>query len=153
MTASLAGGLSIAVESDGSDWVELTDSPDAPPPVRIRASSLGEAATAAARSTGRTFVDIQVHVADTVRSAFGEYAAAHPHWSPGARTGTIVHPGTVATLSGLLRDIEATRVAAGVTLRGSDADLLARIVVDEIAPSLGLRLRESAPCARVAAAG
>ncbi|MCF8571800.1 hypothetical protein L5G32_16145 [Gordonia sp. HY002] len=124
--------LRIAVESDDADWTELTDSSAGAPPTRIRSSSLGEAAAAAARSARPVFVDIDVHVADTVTAAFAEYADANPGWAPGARTGTIVHPGTVATLVRLLHDIEATGVADGVTLRGPHAHAL----IDRLTPDL-----------------
>ncbi|MGO3326137.1 hypothetical protein [Gordonia sp. (in: high G+C Gram-positive bacteria)] len=134
--------LRIAVESDDTAWTELTDSSADAPPTRIRSSSLGEAAAATARSTRPVFVDIDVHVADTVKEAFAEYADAHPGWAPGARTGTIVHPGTVGTLVGLLRDIVATGVADGVTLRGPAAMTLVRHVRAEIMPALGVDVRD-----------
>ncbi|MCF8604143.1 hypothetical protein L5I01_12325 [Gordonia sp. HY442] len=133
--------LRIAVESDDADWIELTDSSAGAPPTRIRSSSLSEAAVATARSTRPVFVDIEVHVADTVREAFTEYAEANPGWAPGARTGTIVHPGTVATLVRLLHDIEATGVADGVTLRGPDAPALIDRLTPDVAELLGVRAR------------
>ncbi|WOC13961.1 hypothetical protein [Gordonia sp. MP11Mi] len=126
----------------GSEWIELTDGDGAAPVSRVRAPSLGEAAQATARASHPVFVDIDVHLADTVRIAYAEYADAHPEWTPGARTGTLVHPGTVATLVGLLRDIAITGVADGVTLRGSDVATLTRQVVGEIAPALGVPVRD-----------
>ncbi|MCF8610434.1 hypothetical protein L5G28_09730 [Gordonia sp. HY285] len=129
-------------ESVAADWIELTDGDVDAPVTRVRASSLGEAAQATARASGPVFVDLDVHLADTVRAAYAEYAAAHPGWTPGARTGTLVHPGTVATLVGLLRDIAVTGVADGVTLRGPDASVLIRQVIEDVAPILGVRVHD-----------
>ncbi|GEE03080.1 hypothetical protein nbrc107696_35260 [Gordonia spumicola] len=129
--------LRIAVQSDSSDWVEITSSDDAPVK-RVRTGSLGQAAQATSRSSRPVFVDLDVHVSDTVANAYAEYAADHPGWSAGTRTGVIVHPGTVATLASLLGDVSAAHVADGVTLRGPDAAALARIV-DDVTPLLAAR--------------
>ncbi len=138
--------LRIAVEADGSDWVELTASDDAPV-TRIRTGSLGEAAHVTSRSSRPVFVDLDVHVSDSVAHAYAEYADQHPGWSAGARTGTIVHPGTAATLASLLNDVSAAHVADGVTLRGPDATSLIRVLLDDVAPLLatrGVALRDPA---------
>ncbi|GAA4673426.1 hypothetical protein [Gordonia humi] len=131
--------LRIAVESD-RDWTELTR-PDAVTPItRVRVGSLGEAARATNRSSTPVFVDVDVHLAASVKEAYAEYGAAHPGWRPGARVGTIVHPGTASTLANLLGDIAVTGVADGVTLRGPDIATLVRELVDTVAPRLGVEV-------------
>ncbi|WP_132994183.1 hypothetical protein [Gordonia zhaorongruii] len=129
--------LRIAVEPDESAWRELTVPQDDVPLHRIRVNGLGDAAQATARSTRPVFVDIDVVVADSVGAAFAEYRARNPGWSPGAHVGTIVHPGTASTLARLLSDIDAARVADGVTLRGPLEHDLIRIVHD-VASRLGV---------------
>jgi hypothetical protein len=82
-----------------------------------------------------------------VSRAYAEYAAQHPGWTAGARTGTIVHPGTATTLANLLSDVSAAHVADGVTLRGPDASALIRVLLDDVAPLLagrGIALRDPA---------
>ncbi|WP_341267369.1 hypothetical protein [Gordonia malaquae] len=138
--------LRIAVQADDAEWIELTPADDTPV-TRIRAGSLGEAAHATSRSERPVFVDLDVHVADTVSHAYAEYAAQHPGWTAGARTGTIVHPGTATTLANLLNDVSAAHVADGVTLRGPDASSLIRVLLDDVAPLLaarGIALRDPA---------
>ena len=133
MTAPLR--IAVASGSHADDWTELTP-PSAGRIERISVSDLGEASAYTARARRPVFVDVDVALADTVAEAFDEFAATRPGWTPGARVGVITHPGTVATLAGLLHDVWAAHVADGVTLLSDDPHELARVLHDDVAPLL-----------------
>ena len=132
--------LRIALHTETDGWVELTAPGAAPQEVnRLRVGTLSEAARLAQVSDRPAFVDIDVVLADSVNRAFLEFTEQHPDWFPGARTEAIAHPGTSATLAGLLWDIWAARVADGVTLHSSDPHGLLDRVIDEVIPLLEAR--------------
>lgn len=120
--------------------MELTSSTEGPGEItRLRVGALSDAARLAAASVRPAFLDVDVVLADSVNQAFLEFSEQHPHWSPGAGGDAVAHPGTSATLAGLLWDIWAARVADGVTLRSADPDQLLRRTVDEVIPLLESR--------------
>ncbi|MCV7193604.1 hypothetical protein [Mycolicibacterium brumae] len=132
--------LRIALHTEPEGWVELTNSAADPGEItRLRVGALSDAARLAAASARPAFVDVDVVLADSVNQAFLEFTELHPQWSPGARADALAHPGTSATLAGLLWDIWAARVADGVTLRSADPEQLLRRIVDEVIPLLESR--------------
>ncbi len=147
MTRSPAAPLRLAVQ-DADGWTELT-APAQPVDriTRIRAASLSEAARLAATAPRPAFLDVEVLLAPSVREAYADFRRLRPGWSPGARTAVISHPGTVATLAGLLWDVWAAGVAPGVTLLADDPEALTAVVLTRVLPLLethGLRLDRAA---------
>lgn len=131
--------LRLAVEHRGG-WTELTDPGQSADQVtRIRTGGLADAARLAARAPRPAFIDIQVLLARSVNDAFLAFADEHPGWSAGTRAEAIVHPGTAATLAGLLWDIWAAGVAPGVTLQARDSATLIDKLRTEVLPLLAAR--------------
>ncbi|MBM7365716.1 hypothetical protein [Gordonia hydrophobica] len=137
MTA--APSLRIAIEyPDGPDsarWVELTED-GSRRPERFRAATLLAAQKRTAGAAGDAFVDLDVLVAASVSEAYDRYREVRPGWRPGAPVPSLVHPGTVDTLAGLLADIAVTGVADGVTLTSRDAEQLLDLVYGDLAERL-----------------
>lgn len=135
--------LRIAVHYDDG-WTELTAPATCADQVtRLRTGSLHEAARQAATAPKPAFIDVDVLLADSVNEAFLAFTDQRPGWTPGAHAEAIVHPGTPATLAGLLWDIWAARVAGGVTLYATDPHALTQRLLGEVVPLLagrGLRL-------------
>ncbi|WP_454166075.1 hypothetical protein [Gordonia iterans] len=131
--------LRLAVHYDHG-WTELTTPRHSPDRVtRVRAGSLSEAARLSAIAPSPAFVDVDVLLAGSVNEAFLAFTEQRPGWSPGARAEAIVHPGTAATLAGLLWDIWAARVAPGVTLYATDPAALTERLLTEVVPLLAAR--------------
>lgn len=134
---STAPALRLAVEADGR-WRELTQ----PGPGRVerfRAPALRDAADMTARCAAAAFVDLDVHLADSVPAAFAGLARQRPGWVPGRREETLVHAGTPATLAGLLADIWSVGVAHGVTLRPTEPAAFDRRWAEQVIPLLAAR--------------
>lgn len=131
--------LRLAVHYDDG-WSELTAPRRAADEVsRVRAGSLSEAARLAAAAPRPAFVDVDVLLAGSVNEVFLAFTEQRPGWSPGARAEAIVHPGTPATLAGLLWDIWAARVAPGVTLYATEPAALTERLLTEVVPLLAAR--------------
>ncbi|MFT3715103.1 MAG: hypothetical protein QM774_03895 [Gordonia sp. (in: high G+C Gram-positive bacteria)] len=132
--------LRLAIVTPAGGWVELTGPAATVGDVhRLRVGSLSDAARLAAASARPAFVDVDVLLSGSVNQAFLEFTDRHPEWSPGARADAIVHPGTVATLAGLLWDVWAAQVADGVTLLSDDPESLLDRLVDDVIPLLHSR--------------
>lgn len=134
-------------------WVELTESGQSGPIRRLQAPDLGTAQRFTARATDPVFLDLDVELAESVPQAYAAFAAAHPGWEPGMRRPTVVHPGTAATLAGLLADIWLARVADGVTLRSAQPGRLAHRVLTDLRPELSSYGIDFAGAAPLATAG
>lgn len=142
MHTSPAHRLGIAVEDRsrgvaGTDWIQLTASPRAVR--RISSPTLIDAQRRASATPDDVFVDVEVLVADTTSRAYDRYRAARPGWQPGARVPSLVHPGTIDTVAGLLADIAVAGVADGVTLTSPEASL--GRLIDLVYVDLAERLR------------
>ena len=139
MTA--APSLRIAIEypegPDSARWVELTDDAGRQAE-RVRAATLLDAQKRTSSARGDVFVDLDVLVASSVSEAYDRYRRIRPGWQPGARVPSLVHPGTVDTLAGLLADIAVTGVADGVTLTSRDAEQLLDLVYSDLADRLAV---------------
>lgn len=134
-----APSLRIAIEyPDGPDsarWVELTED-GSRRTERFRAATLLDAQKRTAGTSGDVFVDLDVLVASSVGEAYDRYREIRPGWQPGTQVPSLVHPGTVDTLAGLLADIAVTGVADGVTLTSRDAEQLLDLVYGDLADRL-----------------
>ncbi|ALG87073.1 hypothetical protein ACH46_20065 [Gordonia phthalatica] len=105
---------------------------------RVRAATLLDAQKRTATASDDVFVDLDVLVASSVSEAYDRYRRIRPGWQPGARVPSLVHPGTVDTLAGLLADIAVTGVADGVTLTSRDAEQLLDLIYGDLAERLAV---------------
>lgn len=131
--------LRLAVHYDDG-WAELTAPRHSAEQVtRLRTGSLSEAARLSPSTPSPAFLDVDVLLAGSVNEAFLAFTDQRPGWSPGTAAEAIVHPGTPATLAGLLWDIWAAHVAPGVTLYATDTAALTEAVLTEVVPLLAAR--------------